>query len=114
MEEMKMMAKKADSIYISKDFDRWVWFNDSKVFQVFIWLLFEANLEDGMYCNEIIHRGEVATKNEIIATHCNLTIDNVRKALAKLEMSGDIKRHRRSFYQLIEIPEYEHYINPFQ
>lgn len=94
----------------AKNFNKLMEFNDVKVNQVFMWLLFNANDEAERIGNDIVGRGMIETKNHVIAADCNLTIDNVRKSLAKLEKSGHIRRYRRSFCQLIEIPEYESYL----
>lgn len=94
----------------SENFNKLMEFKDIKVNQVFLWLLFNANDETERIGNDIVGIGMIETKNSVIASGCNITIDNVRKALAKLEKSGHIRRYRRSFCQLIEIPEYESYL----
>lgn len=96
-------------IILSRDFDEWKWFHDSKVLIVFTWLLLEANTKTTFYGRDRIDRGMIATKNEIIAESCGLTIANVRTALSKLESTGDISRERRSRYQIITINDFERY-----
>lgn len=88
-----------------------LWFNGAKMLQVFIWILCKANL-DGEYYNKLdyIPRGSLVATNEQIANGCGLTIANVRTALAKLELSGEITRERRNHYQIIKVNKFESYI----
>lgn len=75
-----------------------------------MWLLCEANLKESHFDNYVVKRGEVVTKNETIATACGLKIQNVRKALANLQSSGDITRHRLRHNQLITVTNFDSYI----
>lgn len=103
------MKRKEPAIILNEDFLMWRWFTNPKVLHVFTWLLLEANEEKTCFEKEVIPRGSLVTKNEIIADKCGMTIQNVRTALANLERTGDITRERKSHYQIITIPDFESY-----
>lgn len=103
------MADKTTFIKIDRNIINWGWFKTSKVLHVFLWLLLKANIKDGHFEKDVIHRGSLATSNAHIADGCGLTIDNVRTALANLEQTGEITRNIRNHYQVITIVNYESY-----
>ena len=103
------MADKTTYIKIDRNILHWRWFQTPKVLSVFIWLLIKANIRDGSFEKDIVHRGSLITSNAHIAEGCGLTISNVRTALANLEETGEIKREVRNHYQLITISNYELY-----
>ena len=98
-------------IILSRDFiNNYLWFNGAKTLHVFIWLIANANLEDGGYMTDDLKRGSVVATNEKIAYTCGLTIANVRTALSNLEKSGNISRERRNHYQIITINDFDSYV----
>ncbi len=106
---MLKMERGMDSIILCNDFVNWRWFSRSKILQVFLWLLMNANTKTEYYEKDEIKRGSLATNNAIIAEECWLTTQNVRTALMNLEHTGEIKRERRNHYQIITIVNYELY-----
>ena len=103
------MADKSTFIKIDRNIVNWRWFQNSKILSVFIWLLIKANIKEGHFEKDIVHRGSLVTSNAHIAEGCGLTISNVRTALADLESTGEISRNIRNHYQLITINKYESY-----
>jgi len=103
------MADKTTYIKLDRNIIRWGWFQSPKIVSVFIWLLVKANIKDGHFQKDVIHRGSLATSNAHIAEGCGLTVDNVRTALANLESTGEITRSLRNHYQIITIVNYESY-----
>lgn len=103
------MADKTTYIKLDRNIIRWGWFQTPKILSVFIWLLAKANIKEGHFQKDVIHRGSLATSNAHIAEDCGITIDNVRTALANLESTGEISRIIRNHYQIITIVNYEKY-----
>ena len=103
------MADKSTFIKIDRNILNWRWFQNSKIYHVFTWLLLKANIKDGHFQKDIIHRGSLVTSNASIADGCGLTIQNVRTALANLEETGEITRLSRNHYQIITVVNYEEY-----
>ena len=103
------MADKTTFIKIDRNIVNWGWFRNSKVLSVFIWLIIKANIKQNRFEKDTIPRGSLVTSNSRIAEECGLTIDNVRTALANLEVTGEITREKRSRYQIIRVVNYEAY-----
>lgn len=103
------MADKTTFIKLDRNIINWRWYGNPKILSVFIWLIIKANIKTGHFQRDIIERGSIATSNAHIAEGCNLTIDNVRTALANLEHTGEITRISRNHYQIITIVNYEAY-----
>lgn len=103
------MADKTTFIKLDRNIVHWRWFQNPKILSVFIWLLIKANVKDGSFEKEVVHRGSLITSNAHIAEGCGLTISNVRTALANLEETGEIVRTVRNHYQFITIVNYESY-----
>ena len=87
----------------------WRWFHDSKTFHVFIWLLLKANIKDHDFRKFTVKRGSLATSYESIADGCGLSVSSVRRVIASLEETEEIKRTIRDHYQVIEIVNYDLY-----
>lgn len=103
------MADKSTYIKLDRNMRRWRWWTNRNTLQVFIWLLFEANVSDHDFENETIHRGQVATSIGSIANQCNLTTSEVRTALSHLKSTGEITTSLRPHYQVITIVGYHRY-----
>ena len=104
------MDESNEYIMLSKSFiNNCLWFHESKMLQVFIWILANACPSDGE-CFKTIGKGRIETKNKYIAYHCGMTIANVRTALAKLELSGKITRKHKNHSQIITVVNYDSYI----
>lgn len=103
------MADKSTFIKLDRNIIHWRWFGNPKILSVFIWLIVKANIKAGYFEKDKIERGSLVTSNAHIAEGCNLTIQNVRTALADLEETGEIKRIQRNHYQVITIVNYESY-----
>lgn len=103
------MAYKTTFIKIDRNITEWRWFKDSKVFHVFAWLLIKANIRDHGFHKQIIQRGSLVVSYESIADACGMSVSSVRRAIASLEETGEIKREVRNHYQVIEILKYDEY-----
>ncbi len=103
------MADKTTFIKIDRNITEWRWFKDSKVYHVFSWLLIKANIRDHGFQKQIIPRGSLVVSYESIADACGMSVSSVRRAIASLEETGEIKREVRNHYQVIEIIKYDEY-----
>lgn len=71
---------------------KWEWFSDDNVFRVFMYCLLNATYQDIKFRGKKIKRGSFVTTVKNICLNTNLSTQNVRTALIKLEITGEIKR----------------------
>ena len=106
---VRTVAEKNGYIKLDRNMERWRWWKNRNTLQVFIWLLFHANVVDHDFENEIIHRGQVATSITSISNACSLTTQQVRTAILHLKSTGEITIKSNNRYQVITIVNYKQY-----
>lgn len=87
----------------------WEWFGDSNVVHIFLYLLLTANQDDKRWQGIEISRGQLITSINTIAKVTNLSLQQVRTALNKLEKSGEINKESNRLYTLLTVCNYEYY-----
>ena len=87
----------------------WRWYKDANTFRVFIYLLLIANVKDGGYFTDTIHRGEVVVTIGSLAKALDITYNQARKALEHLKETNEITTTARSKYLIISIVNYNEY-----
>lgn len=92
----------------------WQWFNDSNTFRLFIYLLLTANIEDKMWQNVKVNRGQLITSREHLAQATSLSVQQVRTSLNKLKSSQEITIKTTNKYTLITIVKYNDYQDSIQ
>ena len=79
-------------IKIHRQIKEWQHYQEPNVLLVWLDLLTSANTKDGWWHGRKIRRGELFTSIESIHQNTGLDVKTIRKALATLEASGEIKR----------------------
>ena len=97
-------------IKIHRQIKEWQHYQEPNVLLVWLDLLTSANTKDGWWRGRKIRRGELFTSVETIHQNTGLDVKTIRKALATLEESGEIKREATNAGSKIIINQY----NKFQ
>lgn len=97
-------------IKIHRQIKEWQHYQEPNVLLVWLDLLTSANAKEGWWHGRKIRRGELFTSVESIHQNTGLDAKTVRKALAILEASGEIKREATNAGSKIIINQY----NKFQ
>ena len=87
----------------------WQWYTDSNTFRVFLHLLLTANVKDGSFLKDTIHRGEVAISIGNLAENLGISYSQARTALEHLKYSKEIAIKTRPKYLVISIVKYNDY-----
>lgn len=96
-------------IKLYRQFLDWEWYGDIVTKTVFIDLLLNANHHDTKWQGQIIKKGELVTSVSSIASRNNLSIQQVRTALNKLQKTGEINKQSTNKNTLVIILNYAKY-----
>ena len=88
----------------------WEWYKNTNVFRVFLHLLIKANHQDQKWQGIEVKRGQRITSYENISTEIgDLSVHQVRTALNKLKLTGEVTSQSTSKYTVITITNYIDY-----
>lgn len=87
----------------------WEWYNDINVKVLFLHLLLTVNYEDKKWQGIIIKRGQKVTSLGHLAKETQLTIQQVRTALDKLQKTQNITIKTTNKYTLVTVENYDLY-----
>jgi hypothetical protein len=87
----------------------WEWIDDPAVVSVWIQCLLRAAFKDGSWRGMQIKRGQLFTSSKSLASHCGLSRQQVRGALAKLEKTQNLTIDSTNLGMLITVCKYESY-----
>ena len=96
-------------IKLHRKFEDWEWFNNSEMVHLFIYLLLNANHEDGKWRGIDIKRGQLLTGLHTLNEHTKISIQKLRTCLSKLEKTGEINKQTTNKYSIITIINYDSY-----
>ena len=96
-------------IKLHRKFEDWEWFNNSEMVHLFIYLLLNANHEDGKWRGIDIKRGQILTGLHTLNEHTKISIQKLRTCLSKLEKTGEINKQTTNKYSIITIINYDSY-----
>lgn len=96
-------------ISLYRKFIDWEWYTDINVKIVFIHLLLLANHTKNIWKGVEIQRGQLITSSEHLAKDLNLSRQQVRTALCKLQSTNEITTKSTNKYMLITIEKYNDY-----
>ncbi len=96
-------------IKLYRQFLEWEWYSDNNCTRVFLHCLLKANHQDKNYKGVLITRGSFVTSYEIMCKEIGLTLQQLRTAMKKLEMTGEITRKSTSKGTVITICNYSTY-----
>lgn len=96
-------------IKLHRKFEDWEWFNNSEMVHLFIYLLLNANHEDGKWRGIEIKRGQIITGLLKLNEKTKISIQKIRTCLSKLEKTGEINKQTTNKYSIITILNYDSY-----
>ena len=80
-------------IKLHRQFLEWEWYDDPNTLRLFLHCLLKANHKDKKYRGDLIKRSTFVTSLEVLAFELNLSTQQIRTSLSKLEKTGEINIH---------------------
>lgn len=96
-------------IKIHRKLLEWEWYDDNNVKVLFLHLLLKANYKDKKYRGETLKAGTVLTGRDILSNELSLSVQQLRTALQKLELTNEITIKTSSKGTKIQIVNYKKY-----
>lgn len=96
-------------IKLHRQFLNWEWFDSLEMVKLFIFLLLEANHEDGKWHGQTIRRGQILTSFKKLSEETSITERKVRTCLSRMEQTGEIIKKTTQRYTLLTISNYDRY-----
>ena len=90
-------------IALFRQFIEWQWFTDVNTCHLFIYCLLRANYKDTNWRGIQIKKGQFITSYEKLSIDTGLTIKQVRTALNKLKMTGEVAHQTTSRNSIITV-----------
>lgn len=103
----------AGFITIDRKILKWEWYQDIKVFHLFLYLILRANWEDGRWKGIHVKRGQVITGRLQLSKDTGLSEMEIRTCLKKLKSTNEITVKSTSKNSVITICKYDYYQNKF-
>ena len=99
----------AGFIKIHRQITDWEWYTNIPVKTLFFHCLLKANHKDNNWQGITIKRGSFITSYENLAFETGLTVRQVRTALDKLKMTGELTHKGQTKYSIITINNWDEY-----
>jgi len=99
----------ASFITVDRKILKWEWYQDVKVFHLFLYFLLRANWEDGRWKGIEVKRGQLITGRLKLSKDTGLSEMEIRTCLNKLKTTGEITIKATSKYSIITICKYDTY-----
>lgn len=96
-------------ICLHRKLRQWGWYKDLVVKAVFIELLLTANWKPSYYQGHLIERGQTVTGIKALSSTLGITEKQARRALNKLEKTGEICRQRASKFSIVTLCNFNDY-----
>ena len=87
----------------------WEWFEDDKVFKLFVFILIKANHKPKRWQGIDIDRGQFLTSLDKLAKGTGMSVQMVRTALAKLQSTNEITNRSTKRFRMITVENYSQY-----
>jgi biotin operon repressor len=88
---------------------KWEWYTDPNTFRLFFHLVLSANHEKGRWKGIDIERGQHVTSSDKLAFQLELSRQQIRTSLKKLESTQEITIKTTNRYTVITIEKYDFY-----
>lgn len=85
----------------------WEWYNDINVKILFLHCLLKANHQDKKWQGVVIPKGSFITSYENLSIETGLTVRQVRVAIDKLKMTGEMAHKGQARYSIITIKNWD-------
>ena len=102
-------ANKKGWIKLYRSIQDWKWFYDDAVLRGWIYLLVNANSEDGEWNGLEVKRGQIVVSISSLAESLKVSVQQARRVLKALKSTHDIVSVSTNKFTLISICEYESY-----
>lgn len=99
----------AGFIQIDRKILKWEWYQDVKVFHLFLYFILRANWEDGRWKGIDVKRGQLITGRLKLSKDTGLSEMEIRTCQKKLILTGEITIKSTSKYTIITICKYDTY-----
>lgn len=96
-------------IKIHRKFSDWEWFNISEMVHLFIYLLINANHQDGEWRGIVVKRGQILTGLNSLNENTKISVQTLRTCLKRLEKTKEINIQSTNKYSIITICKYDDY-----
>ncbi len=96
-------------IQLHRKFLEWEWYDDHNTKMVFIHLLLKANYKPKNWRGEEIKRGQFVTSTKTLSNELQLSVQQIRTCLTKLESTGEIDKQATNKLTKITICKYDSY-----
>ena len=96
-------------IKIHRQLLEWEWYDDMKVFRLFIHCLLKANHADKKYKGQLVKRGTFLTSRDLLSNETGLTVKEVRTALGKLISTNELANAATRKGSVITVINYDKY-----
>lgn len=96
-------------IKLHRQITEWEWYSNINVCRLFIHCLLKANHKDNRWQGIVIERGSFITSIENLAFETGLSGQQVRTALNKLKLTGEITSKTTNRYSIISIKNWGSY-----
>ena len=93
-------------ISIDRKILEWEWYLDNNTRALFFHCLLMANWKDGRFMGHDIPRGSFATSYSQLASQTNLSVKEVRTALAHLKSTGEVAVEGHAQFSIITVNNY--------
>lgn len=103
----------ASFITVDRKILKWEWYQDVKVFHLFLYFLLRANWEDGRWKGIDVKRGQLITGRLKLSKDTGLSEMEIRTCLNKLKTTSEITIKATSKYSIITVCKYDTYQNKF-
>tara|TARA_R110000765_G_scaffold171343_2_gene276236 strand:- start:435 stop:1082 length:648 start_codon:yes stop_codon:yes gene_type:complete len=94
-------------VKLSRDILQWEWYTQPTVSRVYFHLLLKANYEPKRWRGILVNRGQLITSLAHLSTDLDLSIQQIRTALDKLEKTNYITRKSHIRFTLLTLVAYE-------
>ena len=102
-------------ITLNRQILEWEWYHDHKMYKLFIHCLLKANWKDKKWMGITVKRSSFVTSLQKLSEQTGLTIKEVRGALSRLEVTGEITLNKPDSekkgkpYTLVTVCKYDIY-----
>lgn len=103
----------ASFITVDRKILKWEWYQDVKVFHLFLYFLLRANWEDGRWKGIEVKRGQLITGRLKLSKDTGLSEMEIRTCLKKLKTTNEITTKVTNKYTIVTVCKYDFYQNKY-